>query len=468
MGHKASKGERLPPEEGGLPFLGNAISFVKSPIKFIDKTSHELGMIWRTEVVGDEQVFFVGNEGIAAMLDEENATRADPIPYMVQILTGGDKRVIPFLDGEAHIKRKNLLWNLVTDEAMDAYFQVFQEILEETLPRLAEKEQFSCFDEFTTMQAKFIMRVLAGFPKDYVEQHIGDMECILRSLSAGLQSKLPIAIPFTAFGNALDDEATWLKMLEESLIEREKLMADTTNPDRPNPPMDFLTILIRENAKLDVHEQLSNAILARELIHLTIANYGVTSLLTYFVFALMAHPEERVKVEQEMNQVFPEKPVFTSENLRKMVYTESVIRETLRFYPIVPILAAKAKRDFVVEGFTIKKGWSLMGGIFNTNRDPRVYDHPNEFDPSRFSERKEDMRAKCPMAAYIPQGGGDAKISHRCLGEAFSHLIAKLYMTVILKNYDVTLIAEQNVEINFDSFSPLPFDGIIVKLLKKN
>lgn len=43
-----------PPEKYGVPVLGTAISFAKSPIMFIQKTSEELGRVFQTEIVNQD------------------------------------------------------------------------------------------------------------------------------------------------------------------------------------------------------------------------------------------------------------------------------------------------------------------------------------------------------------------------------------------------------------------------------
>eukprot|EP01114_Cavostelium_apophysatum_P011578 TRINITY_DN2590_c0_g1_i1.p1 TRINITY_DN2590_c0_g1~~TRINITY_DN2590_c0_g1_i1.p1 ORF type:complete len:469 (+),score=91.10 TRINITY_DN2590_c0_g1_i1:185-1591(+) len=463
MGSKSKYDERLPPELDGLPILGNAISFAKSPIKFIQKTTAELGQIWRTEIVGQEQAFLVGNEALNSMLNEENVSRADPIPYMVQILAGGEKRITPFLDGQEHIDRRNLLRNLITPAAANSYLPVLEEIVTTNYQRLATLDQFSAFQEFARMQAQFIARIVGGLPKEYINKHTDDMVRILKALNDGLESKIPVNIPFTAFGNALKQENIWIGMIEESLREREKLYASVKDINKM--PQDFVTHLVVSNHALPVHKQLAVPLMARELHHLTIANYGITSLLTYLVLALTSNASVKKKVKQEIVDVLGENPgELTVENIDKLEYLNQVVKETLRFYPIVPILSGKAKKDFEVEDFTIKKGWVVMGSIFTTNRDPEVYTRPNTFDPDRFSkERAEDQAAPFPLTAFVPQGGGDPVNGHRCLGESFSRWIAKYYIIRLLTRYDWSLIAEQNVEIDFDKFAPVPFDGVLIK-----
>lgn len=58
-------------------------------------------------------VILVGNSAINAFYNEENITRADPPPNMLKLLTGGERNAIPFLEGQAHQERRDLLFRLV-------------------------------------------------------------------------------------------------------------------------------------------------------------------------------------------------------------------------------------------------------------------------------------------------------------------------------------------------------------------
>lgn len=72
----------------------------------------------------------------------------------------------------------------------------------------------------------------------------------------------------------------------------------------------------------------------------------------------------------------------------------------------------------------------------------------------------------CNYFSLTCKGGGDAVTGHRCVGEMFSRYVVKLLFCKILTQYDWTLEKEQNVEIDFNRFSPLPFDGVVVSLKK--
>ncbi len=49
-----------------------------------------------------------------------------------------------------------------------------------------------------------------------------------------------------------------------------------------------------------------------------------------------------------------------------------------------------------------------MLDIYGTNHDPKIWDNPDLFNPSRFKNWKGS-----PFN-FIPQGGGDYWLGHRC------------------------------------------------------
>jgi fatty-acid peroxygenase len=103
-------------------------------------------------------------------------------------------------------------------------------------------------------------------------------------------------------------------------------------------------------------------------------------------------------------------------SVRESVLDESVTsmemaQETRRFHPFVPFLANRPTRDLSWDGVTVPAGTLLAIDVWGTNHDPRTWDAPTAFDPTRFRTT--------PVTPYnlIPQGGGDRHTGHRCPGE---------------------------------------------------
>ena len=117
-----------PPGSMGLPFVGEALAFLKNPFAFsLDRTKRH-GNVWKTKILRDKVVFFAGPEAFAFFMNGEHFTRENGSPKFLQELLHPD--AVPFLDGERHKTRKRLLLAAFTDEALASYlpsvFQIFE------------------------------------------------------------------------------------------------------------------------------------------------------------------------------------------------------------------------------------------------------------------------------------------------------------------------------------------------------
>ncbi len=87
------------------------------------------------------------------------------------------------------------------------------------------------------------------------------------------------------------------------------------------------------------------------------------------------------------------------------------VQEVRRFYPFFPAVAARVREGFEWHGFHFPKGRRVLLDLYGTNHDARTWDAPEAFRPERFQSWDGN-----PFD-FIPQGGGDHFINHRCAGE---------------------------------------------------
>jgi len=154
--------------------------------------------------------------------------------------------------------------------------------------------------------------------------------------------------------------------------------------------------------------------------------------------------------------------------LDSMKYTDQVIRETFRLYPTVPAIIGFSKKDFQIEGIAVPKHTQIIASPYSTNHDTRVYTNPDVFDPERFApSRNEELRAKCPHFAHVPLGGGKPMEGHRCVGEGFMKWHMKLFLIRLLLEYETKLYNQQNFELDWKIFNPLPTDRVRMRLFNK-
>ncbi|MGW5879072.1 cytochrome P450 family protein [Nocardiopsis terrae] len=97
------------------------------------------------------------------------------------------------------------------------------------------------------------------------------------------------------------------------------------------------------------------------------------------------------------------------------------IRETLRHAPPVRVHTLRAYEDLVVQGERIPAGAQVAVVIASANRDPRVFDRPDVFDP----DRGEETGALLPGPPYglaLPFARALAEGQLRALASAFPRL----------------------------------------------
>lgn len=93
-------------------------------------------------------------------------------------------------------------------------------------------------------------------------------------------------------------------------------------------------------------------------------------------------------------------------------YLDMVVSETLRMYPILPVLDRKAMNNYQIPGTNviIEKGTPVFIPLLGMHYDPQYFPKPDLFDPERFSEENRKSRTNY---VYMPFGEGP----RNCIGK---------------------------------------------------
>lgn len=191
----------------------------------------------------------------------------------------------------------------------------------------------------------------------------------------------------------------------------------------------FLDILLRMHI---VDGTLTEEEVKNEVTSIFIGGFETTaSSITFTLFLLGNHPEVQAKVQEEIDALFADDKDrdVTIEDIKQMKYLECVVKESMRLYPPVPIIARNVDEDMNVGEYTIPKGAVAVAPIYFIQRHPKFFDEPDKFVPERFLETKE----KNPFM-YIPFSIG----YRNCLGQKFANLEDKILLAQIMRRFTVT------------------------------
>lgn len=134
---------------------------------------------------------------------------------------------------------------------------------------------------------------------------------------------------------------------------------------------------------------------------------SVGAATAFCIFLLATHPEIQQKCMDELNEIFEgDDRAPTMKDIREMRYLEQCIKETLRLYPSVPLIARRLTEDIRCGKYTIPSGSNILIFPYATHRLASIYPNPERFDPDRFSPEQCEKRH---AMAFIPFSAGMPK-----------------------------------------------------------
>lgn len=207
-----------------------------------------------------------------------------------------------------------------------------------------------------------------------------------------------------------------------------------------------------------------------EAFTLVSAGFETTSKSLGFTLALLGlHQEWQDAVHKELDEIFGgtgedyHRPV-SLEDLSKMKILESCIKESLRLFPIVPIIPRKLHSDVKLgpDDENVPKGSIVLGLCYFTHRLEKYFPNPHNFDPTRFMSA---TAAERHTHSYYPFGAGP----RNCIGSRYFMMLAKTSLATLLRKFKVQSHSSFADLHNFKvSISITPEKGFPVELEERN
>ena len=120
--------------------------------------------------------------------------------------------------------------------------------------------------------------------------------------------------------------------------------------------------------------------------------------LAWALWLLAANPDWQDRVAAEGAALAAD---FTAAN--RLAASRAVFREALRLYPPVPMMVREASRPETFRDREVPKGAQLVVSPWHLHRHERLWDRPDEFDPSRWDTPEAKASAR---DAYLPFSAG--------------------------------------------------------------
>ncbi len=178
-----------------------------------------------------------------------------------------------------------------------------------------------------------------------------------------------------------------------------------------------------------------------EAMTLFIAGHETTAnALAWTLYLLSQNPDAEARLVAELDHVLNGRTP-TMADLPKLIYTDQVVKESMRLYPPAYIVSRQAMEAIELEGYVIPNNSIVLLSPYVLHHDARFFPEPERFLPERFAPGYEK---NLPKYAYFPFGGGPRV----CIGNQFAMMEANLILATIVQKYHLSLLKGQSVQIN--------------------
>lgn len=359
-----------------------------------------------------------GPEAARLFYDDRLFRRHGAMPLRVRRTLVGEGGV-QGLDGAQHRSRKAMFLELLTPEAAQEVAALFVTHWRARLPRWESAERVVVMEE------------------------MGEVLCGAISEWAGLPVSGPALRRRTRDLEALVDSAGrlgpgyWKGVLARRRAERAlgRLLAGVRTGEL-RPPGTVLARLASHHDEAG-GPPLSPRVAAVELLNLLRPAVAIERYIAFTALALHEHPQWRQRLRGAGD-----------------AERERFVQEVRRYHPFFPALAAVTETPVVVAGETVPGHCRALLDVYGTNRDPRTFPDPGLFDPDRFLDPPGEF-------AFIPQGGGDPVLGHRCPGEQLTLEVMKAAVGVLVDElaYDVPA---QDLSVSRRRVPTAPTSGFVI------
>ena len=310
------------------------------------------------------------------------------------------------LDPPDHIRIRSLVARAFTPRRVRELGPRIQELTELYLDPALESGSFDWIKDFAGRLPMDVISEMMGVPQADRDE--------VRRLADLLVHREEGVTDVTAAG--MDAAGKLFAYYAEMLAER-----------RRRPTEDLTSALLA--AQIDDDKLSDEEIIAFLFLMVVAGNETTTKLLGHAVFHLTRHPDqERAVFDEE----FPVEPW---------------VEETLRFDPSTQLIARLLVKDVELHGKVAPAGSKAVVLVGSANRDPRVFDRPDEFDIHRDKDE---------LSKSLSFGGG----RHFCLGANLARLEAQIALRELVRRtrrIDVDHTNAKRVHsVNVRGFSSVP------------
>lgn len=351
------------------------------------------------------------------------------------------------LDEKLHKRHRRMIMPAFQPQSVIEFSRIMKKIVEEAVAQWEPGQVLSMQDVMLAISLDVILGAIFGTKnKAWLRSMKKALEKCIGDLGA---NPLPLMSDDDVAGthSKAKGKSAW-DQFRRKLAGIDKLIYAEIKRRRSSPhgsEQDMLSLILA--AKDEHHATLPDNELRDEIMTLIIAGHETTATTLAWAFYWI-HREPHV-LKKCLAELSSRGSAFASP------YLDAILKETLRIYPVIPLVSRKLQNAVKIQGWALPPGVHATACIYLTHYRKDIFPDPHTFNPDRFLEKQ------FSSFEYYPFGGG----ARRCIGMYFAQAEMKIILSHALTHCSFALVNGEKVRPVRRSVTLSPSGGMKMKIL---
>ncbi|KAH7923206.1 cytochrome P450 [Leucogyrophana mollusca] len=384
----------LPPGPRPLPVVGNVIGFkTDEPWATYTEWSVIYGDILYSRFLGQE-IIVISSEELAKALLERRSSNYSDRPFNPVMEPFGLTYSSAFMHyGNRWRLHRRLFHQVMRAEAVLEYRPLQLRKARQLLIDLLDTPE-DYVAHLATYSNSIVMDVVYGYeakPRNdpvisVVERSMEMFVKVVTLQKAAIVGSFPflLSLPSWLPGASLKREAISTRRLSEDMIGvpfryvQQSLASGNAKPS-------MVANALQKFSGRDESGYFEQAIKESSGTAFGASSETSSSTMLVFILAMINNPRVQERAQAEIDSVVGADRLPNFEDRSSMPFVDAVLRETLRWHPVLPLGVPHAATDSdVFEGYFIPRGATILPNAWAMSRNEEKYPGPEEFRPERF------------------------------------------------------------------------------------
>ncbi len=426
-------GVKIPPRQGKWY---DTFSYIANPEEFCARNLAKYGAIFNTSVFGGKTIFVGSSRAIQMVFNGDSKYTEIALPDTTMDMFG---EYSLFQRPDLHRPRKSALKPGFTGQMLAGYIPRINQVIINGLS-CWDDGKISLYPAVEKICFEILVPLLLGvnigeaYGNSFARlplSSVDELKSLYKTYFDGFYGLVKWKSPLTAYGRGLKAREKLQEFMRAVIQQRRESQAEI------NPQADFLSMMLASQQE-NPDGVFSDALIENQcLLQLWASHYEISGLVSSLIYQLGRFPQILDKLRSELKNVvgeLRESTILTSEQLKKMIFLEAVIKETLRTLPPSSTANRRLTKSVVLDGMLYAKGCSIVAEPRLAHMMPEYFPQPKIFAPERFLPPRNEGK----MYQFIPFGGG----VHGCLGAQMAMVITKIFAFHLVSLFDCKLTGE--------------------------